>query len=135
MDAHVSQLATVLKDPEEAREALTAFVSSFVRPHGLELPCTPLVADAIEELPRCTPIRKRANVMSRTLGRIALRFWIRSSVNATKAVRKAERDARKARRSHRAPTPTTGTVEDVERTGSTTASAPRDSEPTIDLRR
>jgi hypothetical protein len=136
LDAHVSQLARVLKDPEEAREALVAFVSSFVRPHGLGTPCTPLVADAIEELPRCTPIRTRPGLVTRTLGRIGLRFWIRSSFKARKALRKAERDARKARRSNRPPKPTAGTADDAERTGSTTVGARRDSDPTtVDLRR
>jgi len=46
---HVCQLGDVLADPEAASAELSRFVSSFVRPQGLDRASTPLVADAIEE--------------------------------------------------------------------------------------
>jgi hypothetical protein len=48
MEEHVSQLSAILADPDAARERVERFVRSFVRPHGLDTPATPLVIDAIE---------------------------------------------------------------------------------------
>jgi hypothetical protein len=45
---HVEQLAAVLREPEAARAELARFVGTFIRPHGLDRPVTPLLADAIE---------------------------------------------------------------------------------------
>jgi hypothetical protein len=50
LEAHVDQLADTLDRPEAMREQIESFVSSFVRPRGLERPCTPIVVGAIEEL-------------------------------------------------------------------------------------
>lgn len=47
---HVEQMAEVLRDTGASREQVLGFIRSFVRPHGLEKPCTPFVADAIESL-------------------------------------------------------------------------------------
>ncbi|MBI2828462.1 MAG: hypothetical protein HYX77_04215 [Acidobacteria bacterium] len=52
LDEHIVQLADVLSRQDEARAETARFVSSFIRPHGLGVPCTPLVADAIEALGR-----------------------------------------------------------------------------------
>ena len=50
LDAHVDQLADVLARPDEARAETQRFVASFIRPRGIDVPCTPLVADAVEAL-------------------------------------------------------------------------------------
>jgi hypothetical protein len=50
--AHLGQLREVLADPEAEREAIERFLLAFVRPHGLDRPATPILADAIEELAR-----------------------------------------------------------------------------------
>ena len=47
---HVDQLRDVLADPETVRRQTERFVASFVRPHGVDRPCTPILADAIERL-------------------------------------------------------------------------------------
>jgi hypothetical protein len=52
LDEHVAQLAHVMSHQDEARAETTRFVSSFIRPRGLDVPCTPLVADAVEALGR-----------------------------------------------------------------------------------
>jgi len=49
IEEHTRQLGEVLDDPDAASEQLSRFVSSFVRPQGLDRPSTPLVADAVEE--------------------------------------------------------------------------------------
>jgi hypothetical protein len=47
---HVGQLVHVLDENDEGAARRRAFVESFVRPHGLDRPATPILADAIEEL-------------------------------------------------------------------------------------
>ena len=43
-EGHVRQLAERLTDPEAARAETQRFVASFVRPHGMDRPATPIVA-------------------------------------------------------------------------------------------
>ena len=47
---HVGQLADVLARPDVARAETQRFVTAFIRPHGIDTPCTPRVADAIESV-------------------------------------------------------------------------------------
>ena len=50
LPGHVGQLAQVLEQDEAGAERRRRFVESFVRPHGLDRPATPILADAVEEL-------------------------------------------------------------------------------------
>jgi hypothetical protein len=50
LDEHAEQLGRVLEDRAEDAEQRRRFVESFVRPHGLGRPATPIFADAVEEL-------------------------------------------------------------------------------------
>jgi hypothetical protein len=50
IEEHVVQLTDRLRDPEAARAETQRFVASFIRPHGLDRPATPIVVDAIERL-------------------------------------------------------------------------------------
>jgi hypothetical protein len=52
LDEHVRQLRGVLDEDAAGAERRRRFVESFVRPHGLERPATPILADAIEDLAR-----------------------------------------------------------------------------------
>ncbi|MGH9347980.1 MAG: hypothetical protein ACRD26_12035 [Vicinamibacterales bacterium] len=52
IEAHVEQLSAVLRDPETTRAETDRFVRSFLRPHGLDAPCTPMLADALDALAR-----------------------------------------------------------------------------------
>jgi hypothetical protein len=62
---HLEQLARTLREPGAGQEGRQAFVASFVRPHGLDRPATPIFADEVEKLavlparavraPRLTP--------------------------------------------------------------------------------
>lgn len=48
MDEHLGQLAAALERPGEGRDAVEAFVSSFVRPLGRERACAPILVDDLE---------------------------------------------------------------------------------------
>jgi hypothetical protein len=50
LDEHLQQLGDRVRHPAAARAETERFVSHFIRPHGLDLPATPIVADAIEQL-------------------------------------------------------------------------------------
>jgi hypothetical protein len=50
LDAHVAQLAERLADPGGSRAEARRFVLSFIRPHGLDRPATPLFVEALERL-------------------------------------------------------------------------------------
>jgi hypothetical protein len=50
LEEHAQQLAQVLEDRDEDAERRLRFVESFVRPHGLDRPATPIFADAVEAL-------------------------------------------------------------------------------------
>jgi hypothetical protein len=50
LDDHLAQLRLVLDEDAAGAERRRRFVESFVRPHGLDRPATPILADAVEEL-------------------------------------------------------------------------------------
>ncbi|MCX6553200.1 MAG: hypothetical protein NTY02_19725, partial [Acidobacteria bacterium] len=50
LDEHVGQLAEILRNPGVPDARSQAFVASFVRPHGRDVPATGLFVDAIEHL-------------------------------------------------------------------------------------
>jgi SAM-dependent methyltransferase len=47
---HIGQLTQATADPDELTAETAAFAERFIRPHGLQLPATPILVDAIEEL-------------------------------------------------------------------------------------
>jgi hypothetical protein len=49
---HTAQLSDVLRHPEVARAQSEQFVATFLRPRGVERPCTPILADALEQAAR-----------------------------------------------------------------------------------
>jgi hypothetical protein len=50
IEEHLAQLRDAVDHPERRREAIDAFLLTFVRPHGLDRPATPILASAIEGL-------------------------------------------------------------------------------------
>jgi len=50
IDQHIGHLSECLRDPEAARAEIDRFVASFIRPHGIERPSTPIFADAVGRL-------------------------------------------------------------------------------------
>jgi hypothetical protein len=66
LDEHVRQLGRALDEDAAGAERRRRFVESFVRPHGLERPATPIFADAVEELARVpveAPSRKGTAIL------------------------------------------------------------------------
>jgi hypothetical protein len=59
LEEHVAQLGRVLADDDAGAQRRRRFIESFVRPHGLDRPATPILAHAIEELARL-PVAARA---------------------------------------------------------------------------
>lgn len=60
VEQHAVDIAGALDRTEADTKQLRAFVEAFVRPQGLDVPSTPLIADSIEELgrlPRPEPVR------------------------------------------------------------------------------
>jgi hypothetical protein len=47
LDEHVAQLGACLADPEATRAETERFVASFIRPHGVTRPATPIFVDAV----------------------------------------------------------------------------------------
>jgi hypothetical protein len=58
LDEHLAQLSRVLDEDEAGAGRRRRFLESFVRPHGLDRPATPILADAVEEL-AAVPVEKR----------------------------------------------------------------------------
>jgi hypothetical protein len=50
LDEHARQVAETLGSPAIGRAACARFVGAFVRPHGLQVPTTPILVDALERL-------------------------------------------------------------------------------------
>jgi hypothetical protein len=50
LDAHVAQLGLCLQHPDQTRAETARFVASFIRPHGVDRPATPIFVDAVEAL-------------------------------------------------------------------------------------
>ena len=50
LDEHVRQLSEVLLRPDATRAETTRFVASFIRPHGLDRPATPIFVEAVAAL-------------------------------------------------------------------------------------
>jgi hypothetical protein len=50
LEEHAEQLVRVLEEGDGQADQRARFIESFVRPHGLERPATPILADAVEEL-------------------------------------------------------------------------------------
>jgi hypothetical protein len=48
VEAHLVQLSEVIDHPETVQAELNRFVGSFIRPLGVDQPCTPRLADALE---------------------------------------------------------------------------------------
>ena len=56
LDEHVAQLGGLLADQGGARERARQFMRAFIRPHGLEVPATPLVVAEVEHLAAGPPL-------------------------------------------------------------------------------
>jgi hypothetical protein len=55
LEQHAAQLVEVLRDPEVTRAQTLRFVEQFLRPHGMEKACTPILVDALERAAAAGP--------------------------------------------------------------------------------
>ena len=55
LEEHARQLASVLRDPTSVRAEIDRFLAWFVRPHGIEQPCLPILIDVVERYGRSSP--------------------------------------------------------------------------------
>jgi hypothetical protein len=55
LPAHVDQVAATLRDDGPSRARVARFIEEFLRPHGLDHPAGPLLADALERVARRGP--------------------------------------------------------------------------------
>jgi hypothetical protein len=67
LEEHEAQLVEVLRNPDLVREQTDRFVSAFLRPHGPEVACTPILAEAIERAARQTAAVGRESIAARAL--------------------------------------------------------------------
>jgi hypothetical protein len=70
LDEHEAQLVEVLRHPELVREQTERFVAAFLRPQGLDVACTPLLAGAIERAARDTAAAPRRESIGTKLLRV-----------------------------------------------------------------
>ena len=111
LDAHVEQLAAALRDPAGARRELARFVSTFVRPHGIDRPAMPVLVEAIEHF-GASPAPAPSRV---TTGALVLRALLRPVRGWTLLLPPSQR----ARRRRAKPPLTQGNVDPLVRDGMT----------------
>ena len=71
LDSHLAQLSELLAAGTE-REGPRRFVQAFIRPHGLDVPATPRVVDAIEQLAVAPPLSRYTPSVTARVFRVAL---------------------------------------------------------------
>lgn len=86
LDEHIRLLGDTLRNPEIARARTRRFLGRFVRPHGLDRPVVPLVADAVEEAGRLRVSRPKLW----GLGRDQAHEWLRNAWRENTAIAEAE---------------------------------------------
>ena len=62
---HQAQLAEALARPDVVRAQTEGFVRTFLRPHGLDVPCTPVIANAFERAASVRSPMRRPSLASR----------------------------------------------------------------------
>jgi hypothetical protein len=72
IEEHAVQLADVLRRPEITRAETERFIGHFLRPHGLETPCTPILADALEQAARTMRHAPVQETVGTRLARVAV---------------------------------------------------------------
>ena len=94
LDEHAAQLARALAQGEEDTRQVRAFVGRFTRPHGLDQPAAPRVAQGIEELGRLGPA-PRPQASPGTLARRAALYPLALTMTGVSYLLGGARRARK----------------------------------------
>jgi hypothetical protein len=82
LEEHTRQLAAALADPDAGAGHRRRFIEAFVRPHGLERPVAPILADEIERLAHMEKRPRRAAVWHGPAGRVLLTLLKRRAPRA-----------------------------------------------------
>jgi len=93
LDAHIGQLGELLRDPAPASARNRRFVEAFVRPHGMERPATPVLADAVEALGALQPAAARGAAWRPARALVHAELL----VHARRTKRRERREERRAR--------------------------------------
>jgi hypothetical protein len=75
LDEHVAQLEDARRDPLAGERQRRRFVEAFVRPHGLDVPATPRMVEALERLAAAGRARRRREPVWAPLLRPVLVRW------------------------------------------------------------
>jgi hypothetical protein len=70
MDEHVEHIRQALVNPAQFLNRTKRFVERFVRPHGIDVPATPILTSAIEGLAKVIPTAERAAERPGLLARV-----------------------------------------------------------------
>jgi hypothetical protein len=99
LEEHAEQLAAVLRNPSDAQARRRAFVTTFVRPCGIDRPAMPVLVDAVERFgasPPPPPVRASLDAyLVRVLlaPSAMLSSWLCSQADRRYVMRKAARRA------------------------------------------
>jgi hypothetical protein len=99
LEAHFEQVNAAVREPGGS-ERSRRFVEAFIRPHGADVPATPILADAVEGLTRLSPATQRPGVVARLLRIVLGPLAALASSSAAAALVTSERDRAIAARHH-----------------------------------
>jgi hypothetical protein len=129
LEEHRRQLAHAVRDPRSAQEDNNRFVRTFIRPLGIEQPCTPILVDVVEQLGKNRYSAAQAGA-SLTARRATLRLLVRAvmaydvamhprkvRMRAKRSSRALRRFAKKCRRHRRLAMASNGLADGVETLG------------------
>lgn len=71
-EEHMNQLSKALDGNSNSEGKIRDFINSFIRPHGIDVACTPILVDAIERLGKSGPGQRE----STTIWTYSLRFML-----------------------------------------------------------
>ena len=80
LQEHLAHLEETLEHPERTRAALARFVSTFVRPNGLDRACMPQLVELLEQQVGRAPVVEPVSSLRRWSGWIQL-WWVRGAMN------------------------------------------------------
>jgi hypothetical protein len=66
LEEHLRQLQEISGNDDQIKEEVARFVRSFVRPHGTDYACVPILAQAIEDLAHMVPATRRFSLSRMT---------------------------------------------------------------------
>ena len=85
LDEHIERLAQILASRRAYQTRIRKFIQSFVRPLGLEVECTPIFVEAVENIRQQMISRPMDNSWGNTIVRLLLFPWAASSYAYKKA--------------------------------------------------